>query len=161
MPDTTFFHWIPTMAARPVGAIDLMSSPVVSIPADAAIDDVAATMLRTGFTTLPVVDSYGKVVKIITEDGVARAYLAHLWADGMTPEEDALIDYLGVSVFDFAVDTVSVQLHSTLAEIAEVMLRAQLRAIPVLHGGKPIGMISWRDVFARIARSPATRPEAK
>jgi CBS domain-containing protein len=159
---TDLFHQLPELDELPVvRAIDLMSTPVIAVAADAPVDEVADAMLRTGFTTLPVVDAAGRLVKLVTEDAVAKAHLVQVWAARANPAERILAAEQGASVFDFAVAPASVELDSGLTTIIETMLRAQLRAIPVVDEGRPVGMISWRDVLATIARSSASRAHTK
>lgn len=46
------------------------------------------------------------------------------------------------------VDTVTVTVDDTVCTAAEVMLEAGVRHIPVLRDGRPVGMLSIRDLLA-------------
>lgn len=50
----------PDLVARELfQAVDLMSSPVLAVTTGAALAEAIETMLKNGFTTLPVVDERG------------------------------------------------------------------------------------------------------
>lgn len=159
---TDLFRRMPEAYPYPVAlAVDLMTSPVIAVEADATVDEVADAMLRTGFTTLPIVDADGRLTRLATEDSVAKAHLVQYWVAQATPEERTFIAGKGASVFDFGAPRVSVELDTTLIAIIETMVRAQLRAIPVVDDGRPVGMISWRDVLATFARPSSSRAHTK
>ena len=56
---------------------DVMSSPVVSVPPDAPLKDVASLLVERRINAVPVVDAGGRLVGIISE------------ADLLTPEVSA------------------------------------------------------------------------
>ncbi|MBJ8346996.1 HPP family protein [Antrihabitans sp. YC2-6] len=147
--------------SEPAHALDLMSSPIVALAIDVSVADAADAMLRTGFTTLPIVDNDGFLVKLATEDAVAKAYLTQCWAERACSDESGPVDERGTRVMDFASPQVSVTPSASLAEITEAMLRAQLRAIPVVEHGRPVGMVTWRDILATIARPSGSRANTK
>jgi CBS domain-containing protein len=138
-----------------VDARTLMSAPVLTLGRDVSVLNAAEAMLRTGFTTVPAVDERGRLIKLVTEDAVARAYLVQSWADRGPSDEKALLEERGGRVIDFAAPPISVEPDASLTEVAETMLRAQLRAVPVVERHRPIGIVTWRDILAAIvARSP-------
>lgn len=142
-------------------AAALMSSPVVALTHDVSVSAAADAMLRTGFTTLPVVDADGCLIKLVTEDAIAKAHLVQSWANRSAPDGHAYIDERGSRVIDFAAPPVSVAPHASLAEVAETMLRAQLRAVPVVEHGRPIGIVTWRDILATITQGSGARTNTK
>ncbi|MBJ8347092.1 CBS domain-containing protein [Antrihabitans sp. YC2-6] len=105
-----------------------MSRPAVLVESREELASIVDVMLHTGFTTLPVVDADGRLVKLITEDSVAQAHLVHLLADKLLRDNGVDAAAEPSSVFDFALAPASVELDSTLTEIIEAMLRMGLPA---------------------------------
>jgi CBS domain-containing protein len=54
-------------------AEDCMSSPVVTVTADAAIEECCETMERYQIRRVPVVDEYGECCGIVSQADIARA----------------------------------------------------------------------------------------
>jgi len=46
---------------------DVMSSPVVSVPPDASLKNVAATLVEHGINAVPVVDAGDRLIGIVSE----------------------------------------------------------------------------------------------
>jgi CBS domain-containing protein len=46
---------------------DVMSSPVVSVPPDAPLKDVTATLVEHGINAVPVVDADDRLIGIVSE----------------------------------------------------------------------------------------------
>ena len=53
-------------------ARDIMSSPVATVRSETTVKDAAILLASNGFTALPVLDSNGGLVGIITEADVVR-----------------------------------------------------------------------------------------
>lgn len=73
-------------AARKVRAADVMSTPVLAVTVDATLERAGEVLARNGFTTLPVVDEYGRLCGLITEEALAGAHLARLSVYADLPE---------------------------------------------------------------------------
>lgn len=60
----------------------------------------------------------------------------------------------------FALPPIAVTLGSPMTELVEAMQRTQLRAIPVVCNGHPVGMVTWRDIFTTLSHRFASDSSA-
>ncbi|MFE3289196.1 HPP family protein [Rhodococcus sp. NPDC059234] len=133
-------------------ASDVMSRPVLAVTDAATLPEAVQILLSHGYTTLPVVDDDGRLTGVLTEDSLAEAYLSGLLTI-TAPAETTTSDPTPIPS-QFVVPPVSVAQDTSIPSVIEVMLRTQLRAVPVVSAGHPVGMVSWRDVFAAIEGHP-------
>ena len=154
-------------------ARDLMTTPVVTTSPDATLGEVAETMLQHGISCLPVVDSRGSLVGVITQtDFVPRerhlpfseeSFFSLLgdWVSKKAPANDyrSLAPRPVREVMSRPVVTLDV--NATVGEVTQTMYRRNMRRLPVLQEarswGSSRGTISsswWRP------GSPGTRPAA-
>jgi CBS domain-containing protein len=124
---------------------DVMSSPVVSVPPDAPLKKVAATLVEHGINAVPVVDVGDRLIGIVSE-----ADLLSLEAGpgrGPAPARPRTAgEVMRQSVYTLSGDT-----DATAA--ARLMLRHRLKSVPVVAGERVVGMVARRDLLRLIARS--------
>jgi CBS domain-containing protein len=124
---------------------DVMSSPVVSVPPDAPLKEVAATLVEHGINAVPVVDVGDRLIGIVSE-----ADLLSLEAGpgrGPAPARPRTAgEVMRQSVYTLSGDT-----DATAA--ARLMLRHRLKSVPVVAGERVVGMVARRDLLRLIARS--------
>ena len=118
------------MAAARAG--EIMTAPVVTVPADTPIAEIAQTLRRHRISAVPVVDEAGGVVGLVSEyDLLART--------GLTARD----------VMTSAV--VSVTEHTGIDEVRHLLVDRRIRRVPVLAGGRLVGIISRSDLVALMA----------
>jgi len=124
---------------------DVMSSPVVSVPPDAPLKEVAATLVEHGINAVPVVDASDRLIGIVSEadllsldTGLGRSAAP---AGARTAGE-----VMRQSVYTLTGDT-----DATAA--ARLLLRHRLKSVPVVAGERVVGMVARRDLLRLIARS--------
>jgi CBS domain-containing protein len=79
-----------------VNARDLMSTEVVSIGPDQAVDEAARVMLRNGITRLPVLDEANHMVGIVTRTDLLRRYLRNDEAIRQEIEENVILETMWI-----------------------------------------------------------------
>jgi CBS domain-containing protein len=126
---------------------DVMSSPVVSVPPDAPLKDVAATLVEHGINAVPVVDAADRLIGIVSE-----ADLLSL-ETGLGPAPGGVAPQTVREVMRQSVYTLTSDTDATAA--ARLMLRHRLKSLPVVAGERVIGMVARRDLLRLIARSDA------
>lgn len=135
---------------KPVQAADLMNCPATAVGTRVQLAQAVCALRRSAFTTIAVVDTHGYLVNLITEESVAKAHLAHCWAQFVgTRRSD-----LGVTSPDFLLPPHSVELDAPPSEIIEIMLGCGLHSLPVVHAHRPIGIINWHDVPTLTRHTP-------
>lgn len=135
---------------------EVMTTRVVTVGPDAPVTVAARIMRDAGVSGLPVIDSAGRVVGILTE-----ADLLHRAVVTDSPEERAnrgsRDQGSGSTVADFmSRDFLGVRRDDPLAKAARLMEKARVRRLVVAGDGFTLeGIISRSDVVAALARSDA------
>jgi CBS domain-containing protein len=129
---------------------DVMSRPVVTVGPDAQLKDVAATLIEHGINAVPVVDDGGRLVGIVSE------------ADLLTPEVAAGTRHQpgsavgrrlpGTARHVMSQSVYTVNEDTDAAAAARMMLRHNLKSVPVVAGGRVVGMVARRDLLRLVAR---------
>ena len=148
-------------------ARDLMTTPVVTTSPDATLGEVAETMLEHGISCLPVVDSRGSLVGIISQtDFVPRE--RHLpfseetfysllgeWVSKVASTND----YLSLAPRPVSEvmsrPVVTLDVNATVGEVAQTMYRRHMRRLPVLQEGKMVGIITRHNLLKLVAAEVA------
>jgi CBS domain-containing protein len=119
----------------------LYSPDLNSCLEDDRLADVAARMRQAEISALAVIDARAELVGIISERDLARAM-----ADGVDPDTVEVSAYASESVAVATPDEDS-------AEVAERMIDAGIRHMPVVSDGRLVGMVSMRDLLAAHTRA--------
>lgn len=113
-------------------AREIMTSNVISVRDDDDIEEAARVLARHRISGLPVTDSNGKLVGLVTEhDLIAKS--------GRTVAE---IMVRGV---------ISVSPETSVDEIAHLLANRHIRRVPVMDGDKLVGIVSRSDLVRQIA----------
>ncbi|HUS92674.1 MAG TPA: CBS domain-containing protein [Phycisphaerae bacterium] len=109
---------------------------VITISAAARITKAAQVMTEWNVGCLVVVNEFHEVVGIITERDVLG------WVSSATPESHfaEVGDLMSKNVITCPPDTPP-------EEVYRIMVRHRIRHLPVVRNGKPVAMISARDVL--------------
>ena len=133
---------------------DVMTRSVRSVKPQTPFKDVVEQLVNHGISALPVVDSHGKLVGIVTEaDLIAKqAY------DGRRPHAIAVLSdlvsgrehpWVTKSTGLVAADIMSTNLvvcdeNDDIARTARTMLHRNVKRMPVLEHGVLVGMVRAR-----------------
>jgi CBS domain-containing protein len=123
---------------------DVMSSPVVSVPPDALLKDVASLLVERRINAVPVVDAGGRLVGIVSEADL----LPLETGPGQVP--GAMAPHLAREVMRQSVYTLAEDTDATAA--ARMMLRHGLKSVPVVSGDQLVGIVARRDLLRLVAR---------
>ncbi|HVC74904.1 MAG TPA: CBS domain-containing protein [Candidatus Micrarchaeaceae archaeon] len=132
---------------------EIMSQPVVTVTPGTGIKAAAELLVEHGISALPVVDSAGQLVGIVSE--------ADLIAIEARPDPRSQATPLGPtagstprSVAEVMTrDVVVVTTQSEVAEAAKTMLSSDVKRVPVMSGRRVVGIVSRRDLVKVIART--------
>lgn len=124
------------MRYTPIKASDLMSTPPVTAPEDTTVEEVARLMWDKGVGSVLIVDREQRLVGILTERDMLYASSHLLFGK----------DVKAKSIMSKNLVTASPD--EEVASIVEKMKDFNIRHIPVVDsGGKPVGVVSSRDVL--------------
>lgn len=120
-----------------IAVADYMSKHPVTVNPDTDVSLAFKTMLDHKVTSVPVVDSHGKLVGIFSEK------------DGMKiVVESAYNQSMAGTVQEFmTADPLVVDAEESLVDVAAKFQHTPIRSFPVFQNGAMVGMISRVDVL--------------
>ena len=131
---------------------DVMSAPAVTVRAGTSVKEAARVLRDRDVAAAPVVDDAGALIGIVSEIDLLRGSLppdpvAHLLP--VTAETDVQPR----TVADVMTTDVQVlQPRSDLYDAARVMRASGIRSLPVVDGGRVVGVVSRSDLLRVLAR---------
>jgi CBS domain-containing protein len=128
------------MGARPdpadstavITAGEIMSSPVITVPVHATRAQIAELLTRHQISAAPVVDETGNVLGLVSEHDLLAKSGPH-----------------AVELMTTAM--ISVSVDCPVNDIRHLLVERRIGRVPVLQGGRLVGVVSRRDVVARMA----------
>lgn len=127
----------PAVSAPHAGAVtvarDLMTTDVLTAPPDLPVQELAQRLVYHRVSGMPVVDAEGRLIGIVSEGDVI-AKQGRTVADIMTRQ------------------VVTVGEDTPAAEIAALMAARNIKRVPVMQGGRLVGIVSRADIVAWVAR---------
>jgi CBS domain-containing protein len=146
-------------------AAQVMSPGAYCVPANASVFDAAELMVNAEVSALPVLDSAGKLVGIVSEADLIQRPEIHTqprksWLQRLfAADASSASDYVGFHsrrVADVMTkNVITVQEDATLGEVVETMSQHRIKRVPVLCGEKLVGMLSRANLLqALLSREP-------
>lgn len=120
-----------------IAVADYMSKHPVTVSPDTEVSLAFKKMLDHKITSVPVVDSHGKLVGIFSEKDGMKVVIESAYNQSMTGK---------VSEFMTAVPLV-VDIEDSLVDVAAKFQNSPIRSFPVFQDGAMVGMISRVDVL--------------
>lgn len=123
---------------------DLMTPSPHTLHPGASLGDALAVMGKRGIRHLPIVEK-GKIVGMISERDVKMALgpdAINMDIDQIDPRQaDGQVDW-------FMVENVrTIDADANLAEACRLFAASKIGALPVVHGGKLVGILSVIDLL--------------
>jgi len=138
---------------------DLMTRKVVTVTPDTDFKQVATLLRAYNIGSVPVVDHQDHVIGIVSEaDIIAKAG----WTAGSLNRLERVL--LAEEVQKAAAHTageamnrgvVTIEPAASVDEAARVMLTRRVKTLPVVDGGKLVGILSRADIVKAYARTDA------
>jgi CBS domain-containing protein len=137
-----------------------MTREVHTVSPDATAAEAALLMRSTGHGALPVVDSEGHLLGLVTRTALVRRCLPEyleqvgdLYRSGeFRPFQDKAEEVGLLAVRDvMQSELLTVSEETPLAEVASLMIMHHVRQIPVLKDGRLVGIVGMQDIVDKIA----------
>jgi CBS domain-containing protein len=148
-------------------ARDIMTTEVLTVSPETSIADLSKTLENRKIGGVPVVDQGGRLVGVITQsDLVERArdlelppainiLDLHIYLQIPSHLIQRVEKMLGTTVGDCMTgNPVTVAPDTPVSQIAALMAKQKMHTIPVLEGGKIVGVIGKMDLVRAMAREP-------
>ncbi len=148
-----------------MNAQEAMTKDVVTVGPEATVGEIAALLVRHRISAIPVVAENNQVVGIVSQTDLGhrsetgtekrRKWWLDLFADADSMARDFVKSH-GMRARDVMTRfIVSVGTTTPLAEVSEILDTHRIRQVPVLDGGKLVGMISRADLVRKLAEATA------
>ena len=134
---------------------DVMTPDPVTVRPDDTLYTAAARMAARNCRRLPVLDGEGRLIGILTDRDLRLAVnspliLRERWQDEM------LLQHTGVDAC-MTPDPITVAPDAPLEEAVALMLRHKISGLPVLEGGRLVGIVTVTDLLRALQSLLETR----
>jgi len=155
-------------------AMDVMTTNVITVGPDKTVQEVALLLSERGISGVPVVDTSGRVIGIVSEgDLLHRAETGTerrtqrrraRWFDDVATNQELARDYVkahGRLVSEIMTrEVTTIADTADLAEVANLLETKRIKRVPVLRDGKLVGIISRANLVRALAAAKAEAPSA-
>jgi len=146
-----------------------MTREVSTVSPDTTVAEAALLMLSTRHGTLPVVDSGGRLLGVVSKATLVRRLLPEyleqvgdLYRSGEFEPFRENVETVGMlpvkDVLEAGLPTVTEE--TPLAEVAALMITRHVRQVPVVREGVLVGIVGMMDIIGQIAwPTPEDNPD--
>jgi CBS domain-containing protein len=113
-------------------AKEIMTRDIITVAPDLTVRKLAMTLVKNQISGAPVTGKNGKIVGIVSE------------ADIVAKKGKDVKAIMSKKVISVAEDT-------PVEEIAQLMTKHKIKRLPVMNGGKVVGIVSRADIVNAIA----------
>lgn len=114
---------------------EIMTRPVISANKDAPITDIAQEIFYGFFSGMPITDTDGKVIGVVTEIDLLHQI-----------REDKDLEKLKAEDI-MTKNPVTVDIRTPLKDVLDIMIEKNIIRIPVTEEGRLVGVIARRDIL--------------
>jgi len=117
-----------------------MTHRVYTTTPQATVQEVAQLLSRERISGVPVINSEGKLIGIVTEaDIIAKATSNDLRVKDIMSSEVIVVDE-----------------ETPVSEIAQLLTSKKIKRVPVVHDGRVVGIVSRADIVDAVAQGHLT-----
>ena len=147
-------------------AATIMTRDVVSVGPGVAVPEIAALLSKHGISAVPVIDSAGKLLGIVSEGDLMtpfsaknqarRAWWLEMLAEGtrLAPE---FLEYISLDrhvASDLMTrKVITANETATIPEIADLLMKNRIKRVPILRDGRVTGIVSRADIVRALGAS--------
>lgn len=153
-------------------AKDVMTEDVVSVHEDASVESIARLLLERRISAVPVTDAAGRPLGIVSEGDLMRRPESGTrrrpswWLELLQGPDEHAAEYVkshGLVARDVMTpDPLTVSENAPLEKVASLLELRQIKRVPVVRGGKIVGIVSRADLLhALVAGAQWPSPRAK
>ena len=149
-------------------ASDVMVSNVITVPITATIGETAAILLNNHISGAPVLGEKGELVGIVSEGDLMRrpetgtAKPPSWWLELISSERSLASEYIkshSRKVVDvMSRNVVTASPDTPLGDIAALLERNRIKRVPIVQGGKIVGIVSRANILQALASASKKLP---
>jgi CBS-domain-containing membrane protein len=136
-------------------ADEIMTRLVVTVHADTSVQQAAALLTERGISSLPVLDEDDHVIGIVSEIDLLRNRMPHDPRSHMRTESDERKDPARLVGDVMTATVVCMPPFADAADLVELMLDNNVRAVPIVDGVHLVGIVGRRDLLSTLLRNDA------
>lgn len=152
-------------------ASDVMVTHVITTGPDASVQDVANLLLSNRISAVPVVGDDGEILGIVSEGDLinradnATAHRKSWWLNALASNDALAIEYTKThsrKVSDVMThDVITASPETSVSEIAALLEKNSIKRVPIVNGGKLIGIVSRANLLQGLASLKEKTPQAR
>jgi len=149
-------------------AADVMVSNVITVGVNASVGEVAAILLNNHISAAPVVDEKGELVGIVSEGDLMRrpeigtTKRHSWWLELISKKWASATEYIkshSRKVADVMTrDIITAKPDTPLGDIAAMLERNRIKRVPIVEGGKLVGLVSRANILQALASATKKLP---
>lgn len=141
-------------------ARDIMTREVITISPEASVKDLAKLLEEHRISGMPVLDAVGRLVGVVTQSDLMQRSRdlelppalnildLHLFLETPSRFKKRLEKLLGDKVQDvMTTDPITIAADTPVKEIAGIMAANKVHTLPVLEGGRVVGIVGKLDLI--------------
>jgi len=146
-------------------AKDIMTREVITVTPEEKVETVAGILARNRISGVPVVDSAGRLVGVVTEnDLIVRAKNLHIpfyitlfdsivFLENPRRFNRELKKFTASRVEQIMTNqVVTVDEETPVAEIASIMTEKAINRVPVMRDGRLVGIVTRNDIVRSLVK---------
>jgi CBS-domain-containing membrane protein len=152
-------------------AQEAMTKDVVTVSPEAAVGEIAGLLVRHRISAVPVVAEDNRVVGIVSQTDLGhrsetatekkRKWWLEAFANPDAKAREFIKSHAHKAKDIMSRFVVSVSPRASLAEVADILDSHRIRQVPVMEGGKLLGMISRADLVRKLAEVTVSKPASR
>ena len=152
-------------------AQEVMTRDVIAVGPDTTVGEIAAILVRHRISAVPVLAGDRQLIGIVSQTDLAHRSETGTekrrkwWLEVFDDPDVKAREYVkshGFRAQDVMTRfVISVPQNASLAEVADALDTHGIRQVPVLAGGKVVGMISRADIVRKLAEARLTTAAAR
>lgn len=145
-------------------AQDIMKQEVVTVTADMTVEELGRLFIEKKISGAPVLGPEGKLIGIVTENDlisqnkrlhiptVLRLFDAFIPLESSSSIEDEIRKISATTVSDIcSADVIMLGKDTPLDEIATIMAERKVHLLPVVEGGRVVGIVGKHELIKGFA----------
>jgi CBS-domain-containing membrane protein len=146
-------------------AKDIMTKDVITVKPDTAVEGLASILVKHEISGVPVLDESGSLYGIVTENDLIsqnkRLHIptvvsfldAAIYIESSKRFEQEVKRITATKVADICTrKVVTITEDTPVVDIATIMAEKKVYLLPVIRGGKVVGIVGKRDILKAVAR---------
>lgn len=150
-------------------AQDVMTTKIVSVRPDTSVMEISKLLLAHQISAVPVVRPDGRLIGMVSEGDLMRrpendtiserSWWLQLFASPHDSQLDFVKTHGKIAEQVMTKKPLTVSVDTSLAEVAEILEKNQIKRVPVMNAGKMVGIVSRANLLHGLVTAMPTISE--